>query len=200
MKYKTGSINSTGVLSSETFRFLSTSSPSDTEAVKGIVFGCGYKNYDDDGNAGDAYQIAGTFGMSPGPRSFLSQYKAKKISFCMVPRYVKNPPSTYLRFGSEVKPLTRFQTVDLLMTRATKNHFVLQLEDLGVNGKRLRIDRRKLGDQQLVVDSGSTDSFILNGAHEKLVSKLDSILITATGDFEKDVVTFKDKICHNRMK
>ncbi|XP_057745714.1 aspartic proteinase nepenthesin-1-like [Arachis stenosperma] len=149
-----------------------------TEAVKGIVFGCGYKNYDDDGNAGDAYQIAGTFGMSPGPRSFLSQYKAKKFSFCMVPRYMKNPPSTYLRFGSEVKPLTRFQTVDLLMTRATKNHFVLQLEDLGVNGKRLRIDRRKLRDQQLVVDFGSTDSFMLNGAHEKLVNKLDSILIT----------------------
>ncbi|XP_072090647.1 aspartyl protease AED1-like [Arachis hypogaea] len=70
VKYKTGSINSTGVLSSETFRFLSTSSPSDTEKVKEIVFGCGYKNYDDDGNAGDAYQIAGVFGMSPGPVLF----------------------------------------------------------------------------------------------------------------------------------
>ncbi|KAL4382237.1 hypothetical protein AHAS_Ahas04G0213400 [Arachis hypogaea] len=44
-----------------------------------------------------------------------------------------------------------------------------QLEDLGVNGKKLRIDRRRLGNQQLLVDSGSTDSLMLNGAHEKLV-------------------------------
>ncbi|QHO39642.1 aspartic proteinase nepenthesin [Arachis hypogaea] len=116
------------------------------QAVRGIVIGCGYKNYDD-GNAGDAYQITGIFGMSPGPLSFLSQNKPKKFSYCMVPRHVKNPPPTYLRFGSEVKPFTRFQTVDLLMTKATKNHFVLQLEDLGVNGKRLRIDRRRLGNQ-----------------------------------------------------
>ncbi|XLU54476.1 hypothetical protein S245_049124 [Arachis hypogaea] len=200
VKYKTGSINSTGVLSSETFRFLSTSSPSGTEKVREIVFGCGYKNYDDDRNDGDAYQIAGIFGMSPGPLSFLSQYKGKKFSYCMVPRHVKNPPPTYLRFASEVKPLTRFQTVDLLMTKATKSLFILQLEDLGVNGKRLRIDRRRLGNQQLVVDSGSTNSLMLNGAHEKLVSKLDSILITATGDFKKDVVTFEDQICYKRMR
>ncbi|XP_015961776.1 aspartyl protease family protein 2-like [Arachis duranensis] len=139
VKYKTESINSTGVLSSETFRF---------PLLRHQV-------------------IAGIFGMSPGPLSFLSQYKPKKFSYCMVPRHVKNPPPTYLRFGSEVKPFTRFQTVDLLMTKATKNHFVLQLEDLGVNGKRLWIDRRRLGNQQLVVDSGSTDSCMLNGAHEK---------------------------------
>ncbi|RYR61103.1 hypothetical protein Ahy_A04g018204 [Arachis hypogaea] len=106
---------------------------------------CKHSRSDEKGHG--IYTITGIFGMSPGPLSFLSQNKPKKFSYCMVPRHVKNPPPTYLRFGSEVKPFTRFQTVDLLMTKATKNHFVLQLEDLGVNGKRLRIDRRRLGNQ-----------------------------------------------------
>ncbi|KAL4338669.1 hypothetical protein HN51_048883 [Arachis hypogaea] len=189
-------LNSSGVLAADTFTF---PSPTGTARVNNIGFGCGYKNYNP--SASHDYEVTGVFGMSRGFRSFLRQYQYERFSYCLAP-YVKNenPPQTYLRFGSEVRPPpTYFQTLDLLMLGSNKYYYYVELEDLGVNSQRLRIDRTKFGNQPLLLDTGFPGSYFLNAVHEELVGKLDSILITAAGEFSK-IIRDDSSICYKRMR
>ncbi|XP_054801596.1 aspartic proteinase nepenthesin-2-like [Prosopis cineraria] len=179
VKYVDGAYSS-GILAKETFSFPSTST-SQTEAVPGVVFGCGIKNTDPKESAD--YDIAGVFGLGQGDRSFVKQIQKHsdgKFSYCLtniMQTHNQNPPPRmYLRFGADIKPPTDPRTINFFKNGRYEAYFV-RLLDLGVNGEPLGIDPRVFqvgadGKGGCVVDSGSSHSYVIEEAYKMLERKM----------------------------
>ncbi|XP_061351029.1 aspartic proteinase nepenthesin-2-like [Gastrolobium bilobum] len=180
--------NSTGVLAIETFTFpTGSSSSSRVESVKDVTFGCGLNNWDRNGDDRfkRIYVVAGAFGLGIydgyGKYSIwkkLEPISGGRFSYCFV-GYVEKPTPMYLRFGSEIKPPANLRTTKFL--KSNYHGYRVALEGLGFEGKRLDIDPKVFApapsDEKpggCVIDSGSTMSYIIKDAYEKLEEKVRS--------------------------
>lgn len=200
VKYTDGAYSS-GILATETFSFLS-SSTSQTEKIPRIVFGCGVKNIDP--KESDAYEIAGVFGLGQGDRSFVKQIQKKsngRFSYCLASVMEnQNPPNMYLRFGADIKPPRDLRTTSFFKIGRFDAYYV-KLLDLGVNGKRLGIDPsvfavRSDGKGGCVVDSGSSFSYIIKAAYEILEKRLKQYF-SGLKEFIRDR-TQPERLCYKR--
>ncbi|CAL0317341.1 unnamed protein product [Lupinus luteus] len=111
----------------------------------------------------------------------------------------QNPPPMYLRFGSNITPPQSSTTIKLLPYTL----YAVNMVDLGVNGEQLHIDNRLLYPDNitikgLIVDSGSSMSYLTQGAYDLVVRKLDQHFSKYKGEFIK--LDVGNKLCYSRTK
>ncbi|CAL0317339.1 unnamed protein product [Lupinus luteus] len=191
--------NSSGFYAKETFTFPSTHLSSPYSKFPNIVFGCGINNH----FASENFERAGVFSMSMDNMSFISQIGTQSkgiFSYCFVRSDLQNPPPMYLRFGSNITSPQSSTTIKLLTSSTL---YAVNMVDLGVNGEQLRIDKRLLYPDNittkgLIVDSGSSISYLSKGAYDVVVRKLEQHFSKHKGEFIK--LDVGDRLCYSRIK
>ncbi|CAL0317342.1 unnamed protein product [Lupinus luteus] len=111
-----------------------------------------------------------------------------------------NPPAMYLRFGTNIKPPTSSKTINLIKSSTL---YAVKIIDLGVNGEQLYIDQKlfysdKIKSNGIIVDSGSSTSFLSKGAYDIVASKLDNHFSKHKEEFMK--LNMEGKLCYSRIK
>lgn len=140
-----------------------------TTPVIGTVFGCGHEN---DGFNG---QLSGVLGLGPENISLVSRLNSK-FSYCFGnisdPSYIYN--QLILGDGAKIEG-------DSTSLEIFNGLYYLTLEGLSLGEKRLDIDpeiskRQPSGKGGMVIDTGSTISFLAEGGFDPLSAEVQSLL------------------------
>lgn len=168
--YSYGDYSSTqGVLASETFSF------GDEKVVK-IGFGCG------EDNEGSGFsQGSGLVGLGRGPLSLVSQLSEPKFSYCLVSIDSSKGSSSLLmgslaKLNNETKDGSLVVTTPLLKNPSQPSFYYLDLQGITVGMTRLPIkqstfDLQEDGTGGLIIDSGTTITYLEETAFEALKSE-----------------------------
>ncbi|VVA21158.1 PREDICTED: aspartic [Prunus dulcis] len=181
--YAYGDFSSTdGILATETFTFGDVSIPK-------IGFGCGKDN-----QGGGFNQGAGLVGLGRGTLSLVSQLKEPKFSYCLASVDDTKSSSTLLMGSVANLDNTTSKHADIKTTPLIKSpnpdqstFYYLGLEGISVGDTRLPIkkDTFALGDDGnggLIIDSGTTLTYIEEGAFDLLKTEFTSQIKLAETD------------------
>ncbi|XP_039141304.1 aspartic proteinase CDR1-like [Dioscorea cayenensis subsp. rotundata] len=174
-EYADGSLT-TGNLSRDTFTFSSGSNES-SSSIPGIAFGCSH----DSASAGSFEpNVDGLVGLGSGGASLVRQLDSSihgKFSYCLAP-YTENTTST-LNFGDNAL-VNDPGFITIPMVRRSVTFYVVKLQSIAV-GKDT-IPNESL-DTNIIVDSGTTISFIPDIPLKKLIDDLSKMVnLTRTND------------------
>ncbi|PQQ02585.1 aspartic proteinase nepenthesin-1 [Prunus yedoensis var. nudiflora] len=171
-----------GILATETFTFGDVSIPK-------IGFGCGKDN-----QGGGFNQGAGLVGLGRGTLSLVSQLKEPKFSYCLTSVDDTKSSSTLLMGSVANLDNTTSKHADIKTTPLIKNpnpdqstFYYLGLEGISVGDTRLPIEKDTfaLGDDGnggLIIDSGTTLTYIEEGAFDLLKTEFTSQIKLAEAD------------------
>ncbi|KAK9676817.1 hypothetical protein RND81_11G103100 [Saponaria officinalis] len=175
----------TGLLGRENVKFKN-SETNNMDVYQGLAFGCALHNvnmkFADIG--GSENLIAGMFGLSPTPRSFLFQLEPVtkgRFSYCLPPILPNVKPSeSTIYFGDDAiitgDATRQVQTISMYSDR----HYYLYLIGISVNGIRLQIDPSvfEIGQghtrRGLIIDSGAPYTVLAKSAYDRLRDKISS--------------------------
>ncbi|XP_010267877.1 PREDICTED: aspartic proteinase nepenthesin-1-like [Nelumbo nucifera] len=161
-QYASGS-STKGVLSSETFTFLS--SNQSLEAKNGLYFGCSNQNLNFKFDGG----IDGIVGMNRGVVSLVAQLRDqinRRFSYCLVESALSMKVTSYLRFGSDIVIKGgKLQKTPFLQYKKNPNMFALDLVDITVGTHRMNFQpgtfaSKPDGSGGCIIDSGSAFTYI----------------------------------------
>ncbi|KAE9612349.1 putative nepenthesin [Lupinus albus] len=187
----------------ETFTFPSTSSSTPHLKLPRIVFGCGTKNYNPR-SRDSSYPLVGVFGMGMDTLSFINQIETQsggRFSYCFVHMDMHNPPPSYLRFGTNIKPPRSYKTINF--HKFDGHSYMVNVVDLGVNMEHLNINKRifysrDTKNEGFLIDSGASVSYLSKGAYDVVASKLDENFAKYKGEFRKE--NQDGWLCYSRIK
>ncbi|XP_065848778.1 aspartic proteinase PCS1 [Euphorbia lathyris] len=144
---------------------------SPTESTPPLILGCAEDSTDD----------KGILGMNLGRRSFVSQAKISKFSYCVPPRQTRPGLSSSGSFYLGQNPYSRgFQYVNLLTFTHTQRSpnldplaYTVPLQGIRLGNKRLNISASVFrpdpsGAGQTIVDSGSEFTYLVDEAYNKV--------------------------------
>ncbi|GAV71898.1 Asp domain-containing protein [Cephalotus follicularis] len=167
---------SRGNLALEKFTFGSTRGP--PVSLPMMVFGCGHDNGGDFDKFG-----SGIVGLGGGPLSLVPQLGASinwKFSYCLIP-YVNVESSDVtnkITFGANAMVSDANVSTTPLVDKQPSTYYYLTLEAISVGNKRLA--HKGLGSDteegNIIIDSGTTLTFIGSHFYEKLVSALEKVI------------------------
>ncbi|KAE9612352.1 putative nepenthesin [Lupinus albus] len=201
-EYESGT-KSSALYAMETFTFPSTSSSTPHLKFPRIVFRCGIKNYNP--RATDSsYPLAGVFGMGMGTWSFINQIETqsgRRFSYCFVHMHMRNPPPSYLRFGTNIKPPHNYKTINF--HQFDGHSYMVNVVDLGVNREHLNINKRifysrDTNNEGFLVDWGASVSYLSKGAYDVVARKLDEHFKKFKGELWKE--NQDGWLCYSRIK
>ncbi|XXG43955.1 hypothetical protein AAC387_Pa01g3871 [Persea americana] len=133
-----------------------------------IAFGCGYTN---DGTFNS--RTAGLVGLGGGSLSLISQLSSSiggKFAYCLVPS-TKNTASSRMDFGdSAIVTGSGAISTPLISKQGSETFFFLNLQKISVGGKTISLPQAEKGN--IIIDSGTTYSFLPTSVYEELLSLL----------------------------
>eukprot|EP00250_Pteridium_aquilinum_P004620 c14830_g1_i1 orf=654-2306(-) len=146
-----------------------------------IVFGCGHSN------EGLFKGAGGLLGLGKGPLSFPSQLKDRfghKFSYCLVNRNSNLSVSSMLTFGEDegLVKHPHVQYTGFLKHTSVTTFYYLSVEKVSVGGKDLDIPTTAWaidaqGQGGTIIDSGTTLTYFVKPAYEKIVQAFDAQII-----------------------
>ncbi|KAL2904502.1 Aspartic proteinase nepenthesin-1 [Bienertia sinuspersici] len=137
-----GGAISIGVMGTDTFVFIN-SETRIPEFFPNLAFGCGIQNYrvTFGRNTGPKNQIAGIFGLAPGPQSFLNQLDTMmkgRFSYCLTSWTENKLGKSTIHFGDDAQIGTGPDVQHIRLSPEARYH--LFFTGISVDGKRLPID------------------------------------------------------------
>jgi len=153
-----------GVLSTETFSFVDGGGKGQVRVPR-VNFGCSTES------AG-TFRSDGLVGLGAGPVSLVSQLGAathigRRFSYCLIPSYDANSSST-LNFGSRAVVSEPGAASTPLVPSDVDSYYTVALESVAVGGQEVATH-----DSRIIVDSGTTLTFLDTGLLEPLVTELE---------------------------
>ncbi|KAH7291494.1 hypothetical protein KP509_29G019300 [Ceratopteris richardii] len=177
----TDSSQTTGVLAFDTIT-MSTSSGKQVK-INEVAFGCGTNN-----SGPTITGLGGVIGLGKGPISFTTQVGAMYgdvFSYCFTSFFNKGARSA-LVFGSDIagtKFLSSKRYTPFLQNPQSPTFYYVEVEAVEVGGKRLSIPPevwsiRKDGTAGVAIDSGTTLSFFIQPAYDKIVEAIQAEMVS----------------------
>ncbi|KAL6661635.1 hypothetical protein ACP70R_001019 [Stipagrostis hirtigluma subsp. patula] len=176
--YYGDSASSAGVLANETFTFGAANSTRVT--VPNVSFGCGNIN------AGELANSSGMVGFGRGPLSLVSQLGPSRFSYCLTSYLTPTPSRLY--FGefanlnsTNTSSGSPVQSTPFVVNPALPSMYFLSLKGISLGSQRLRIDPLVFsinddGSGGVIIDSGTTITYLQQDAYETLRSALVSAI------------------------
>lgn len=168
LRYLDGTTSS-GNVASEKLTFLT--SDEGTTTTSDVIFGCGHDSvsnfrYD---------QRSGFLGLGPGDTSLVTKL-GSKFSYCLGNIDDVAYPYNQLILGDGAKIEGNPTPLDVF-----NSYYYLTLEGISVGDKRLNIDpqvfqRKPSGSGGVIIDSGSTITFLADGAYVPLSNEIQNLL------------------------
>ncbi|XXG43954.1 hypothetical protein AAC387_Pa01g3870 [Persea americana] len=155
-----------GILAAETLTMGSTTSSS--VKIPKVAFGCGHTN----GGTFTSHG-AGLVGLGGGSLSLISQLGSSidgKFAYCLVPLH-QNTASSRMDFGdSAIATGSGAISTPLISKQGSETFFFLNLQKISVGGKTISLPQAEKGN--IIIDSGTTYSFLPTSVYEELLSLL----------------------------
>ncbi|KAF8654437.1 hypothetical protein HU200_061620 [Digitaria exilis] len=175
-----------GVLANETFTFGGSGNSTKVRATN-VAFGCGSIN------AGDLANSSGMVGFGRGPLSLVSQLGPSRFSYCLASYLAPRPTRLYFGVFANLNSTNTssgspVQSTPLVVNPALPSMYFLSLQGISLGTKRLSIDPIAFainddGTGGVVIDSGTSMTWLQQDAYEALQSELMSIIpLPATND------------------
>ncbi|GMY05099.1 aspartic proteinase CDR1-like [Fagus crenata] len=147
-------------------------------SIPKIVFGCGHKN---DGTFGEAG--SGIIGLGGGPLSLISQLNKSisgKFSYCLVPATENSNATSKINFGTNGTVSGNGVVSTPLVAKDPSTFYYLTLEGISIGSKRFayKASSKAFATEEgnIIIDSGTTLTFIPPAFHEDLVSALEKAI------------------------
>ncbi|XP_057865418.2 aspartic proteinase nepenthesin-2 [Cryptomeria japonica] len=149
--------------------------------VEGIAFGCGHDN------KGRGFsQGGGLVGLGRGPLSLISQLGSKvdnKFSYCLLPITDSPSQTSPLIFG-DGDSLSGANTIPLIKNSVNPSFWYIPVTGITLNGKPLNIpsgtfDLQSNGNGGMIIDSGTTITYLIEAAYNPLREAIQSAVDVA---------------------
>ncbi|KAL6559050.1 hypothetical protein OROHE_006419 [Orobanche hederae] len=171
---------STGIVAYDKFTFVT--STGGEWVIPDLVFGYGQES------SGNINRLGGILGLQVYNNYSLVSRLGNKFSYCI--GNISNPYYTYNRLTlGEGAVIEGYSTP----IKTWQGHYVVSLKGISVGGKQLKINQQEF-DFNVVVDSGSTLTYLMRSAYEELVQEVRGLL---NGRLKRVAVDgYADRACY----
>ncbi|VFQ90654.1 unnamed protein product [Cuscuta campestris] len=135
-----------------------------------FVFGCGFNN-----SLVNTQVTNGIFGLGNDNISFITQANIERFMYCL-PWYLDANVSSHIAFDSDAVIADLDGVVSTPIADTKYGYYWITLENFSVGGKTVLSKPLNKSTSGMVVDSGSTLTYLRNELHDALINELRSVV------------------------